>query len=491
MSATEYGVFAHGGATYPLSSTANGQLLKDADPALYYAADFWSTMITTYIGPRLIAEAADANVSAPIPKAVATMVSFDPAPYLQETQFAFPVLAVYRKSEKYERKTVSWMRDIGEWIVEYILPPLSPGQAQRLLPALRAAGSVLVNRTENMFDPNYASGARVWGAGYANLEEISFVEGKYGLYAGAGNLAFYGLQQRVTVKERDMPIATQFPAFAGLDAAVDLASPVAPTVYDVADVASQIIDPTTLGLVEFVRGDSGLVAAADGAHLATWTDASTTAANFTAATAAPSILAGALVIYSGDTTVTKSVIRNDNLAQSYAAATNANVSVDTGKTYLVLARMLNTTARGAILAHTKAADTGGATISIEANTASGAGGKFGLQITGSSYDTAVPVDTNWHVFAYRVSSSTAGGTITGTSDFHIDGSAALLLTLKSGAGTWSTMAASNQLAIGAIPGLPATAGAVDVAVVMVAASYLSDANLFSATQYCQRWLTQP
>ena len=92
----DFGTFQYGGTAYPLTASTANSLLRDADPSLYYALDYFAAMITQHVGARLIAESA--GFSSPITAAVVQVAPMDPAPYLLQQQFKFPLLSVSRSA---------------------------------------------------------------------------------------------------------------------------------------------------------------------------------------------------------------------------------------------------------------------------------------------------------------------------------------------------------------------------------------------------------
>lgn len=485
----DYAQFKFGGATYPLTSSLANPLLRDADPSLWYAIEYFASVITTHVEARLLAECAQAPAIAAITKAVAYVTSVDPTVVLLESQVQFPLLSVYRRSDEYDQRTLAYDHATSEWGVEFVLPPLSPAQYERVYPILKAVRDTLLDRIENTFDPGYQNGAKVWQL--AQLESVRLTKGRFGSYDhDTGNLVFPAFMGTLLVKERQMPLEAQFEKLSGVDIVVDAASSIGPSILDIVDAQVTYPDPSTFSsAASVVRSDAGATPSpTDGFRLATWADQGPLGINYAPRAAAPAIQYG--TVYVGGTP--KAVIRFDALSQtcmqSIAASTMA---VDTGKTLIVLARMLATSTRAVVFAQTAPGDTGASTIAIEANTVSTTGGRFGLYANGSSYDTVISVDTAWHVFALRLTSTTNGAAIAGNVDFHIDGSPALTLTNRSGSGLFQGMTTSNLLTLGANPALlSTTAGSIDVAVAMAFSSRLSDTILASATTYCKQWLGQ-
>jgi hypothetical protein len=254
---TDYANFKHGGVSYPLAITAD-PLLKSADPAMYYALDYFQSVLNTYLGPRLLAEASRAPAIASITAAVSSVLPMDPLPYLQEQQFKFPLLAVYRKSEKFSQLTAAVGQDDSEWCVDYILPPLTGGQLERINPALRAVGQILYNRIENMMDPDYADGAAIWTL--AGIAKIELTEASYGAFSGTGNLVFPAWRGKLTVKEVATLTGTgsasdNLEDLKGVDNEVDLTGTLP------ADATTEVIVHEAVGAGVYLSPDSATVIA--------------------------------------------------------------------------------------------------------------------------------------------------------------------------------------------------------------------------------------
>ena len=480
----DFGTFNYGGTAYPLTASTANSLLRDADPSLYYALDYFAAMITRHVGARLIAETA--GFSSPITAAVVQVAPMDPAPYLLQQQFQFPLLVAYRVKETYGRRTVTWQEDVSEWQVAYILPPLTQGQAERIKPILRSVAITIRDRIENQFDPSYSAGLQVWKA--AGLEQIDLTEGTYGAYQAIDStLYFPSWTGKLVVKERQKP-ETDFQKFSGQDVAIDLAGPTAATVLDIVDVTLTYLDPTTIANVAaWLKADAGLTVQADGFHISGWTDSSAlgNSAAQASATNQPIELFKAINLSNG---VAKPLLRFDGAA-AFLTAPAATMATDSGKTVVVLSRLNSLTARQSVALVTASGDTGASTAGIEANTLGTAGGRFGVYLGGSSYDTGSATDQLWHVHTLRVSNTASGQSIATTTTYRIDG-AVQTLTRQTGTGLWQGMAASNQIAIGALPtSVAATALSGDVAIVLPYARALSDAECSQVERYALAWLT--
>ncbi len=217
---TEYSSFRTGGATYPLTASATNSLLRDADPALFYALAYFRSVLITHLEPRLLTEATRVNLA--ISGAVAYTTNIDPGKHPLDTRFRFPLLAVYRQRRKYGRRTVNWAERTGTWGVSYLLPVMSTLQAETLDPILKAVGDVLDDRIEQGFDPAFAAGQRVWAA--AGIEEIALDADESGVFTvPEGQQYFNGWTGTLIVKERTMPVTAG--PLTGIDTNEDLVTP--------------------------------------------------------------------------------------------------------------------------------------------------------------------------------------------------------------------------------------------------------------------------
>jgi IPT/TIG domain len=244
MSTPDYGTFEVANALLPLPSPGTNTLLRDADPALYYALDFWSSMITTYVGPRLLAAAASAGVTQ-ITSAVQQQYPYDPAPYMTEGQFQFPLLAIYRKTGKTKKLTASYEDDNAQIGVAYILPPLTAAQAEQVAPIFSAIYKTLRNRTTQGWDPNYTppggSGPTPgpWTSGFANIEEVGFTGWTQGAMPGGQNMFFPALVMDGYIIERDNYVTGYASKFLGGDITTNLVANDGTSVANITQASTQ------------------------------------------------------------------------------------------------------------------------------------------------------------------------------------------------------------------------------------------------------------
>ena len=227
----DWGQFIRGGTAYPLPQVLTNEALKDADPAIYYALDFFASMINLYMGPRFLAELEAAGMTAqasyPVTNAVMQTNSFDPSRFLQSDQLKFPLLSVYRKKTKYGNRTTTWRMDESTVGVEYILPPMNAGQARRLWPFLSAVKDILDDRGDQGWDPAYTPpgstlGAVVWQlAGIVGFEFRG--EATFGFYPQGDSLSFPFFAAECWMPEKAFQVHTTL--FAGADITSTIVAP--------------------------------------------------------------------------------------------------------------------------------------------------------------------------------------------------------------------------------------------------------------------------
>jgi hypothetical protein len=231
-----YSSFGVGAELEPLPTALTNSLLRDADPALYYALDYFAYLITTFPGPRLLAQALDPQIGGlTIAKAVAQKYSDAPQQNFLSNQYAFPLLCCYRTHTLTGKFTAGWGHDRGHIEVVYALPQLTPGQLEKIGPIRKAIASTLREKTMQGFDPGYTppggvAGGVVWAA--AGVERIGWGDpyrdnaewAYYGHLEGAGEQLFPCIRMQGFIVERDTYISSGT-KFAGGDVNIDLVTP--------------------------------------------------------------------------------------------------------------------------------------------------------------------------------------------------------------------------------------------------------------------------
>lgn len=202
--------FQYGGLSFPLTADRTNTLFQDADPALYIVADFCRAMITAYAGDRILAEANADDCKIQITSAVASMLPYEPGPFLRAEQVAFPALFVYRMRGSNDYRTITRSHETTTMKCAYVLPAMSPAQAERLIPIRWAIKALLADRIERGQDDDYtppvagaAKGDTVWR--YAGIERIDLTETSYGGLEGVGDLYLPAVESTLIVKELHTP----------------------------------------------------------------------------------------------------------------------------------------------------------------------------------------------------------------------------------------------------------------------------------------------
>lgn len=241
MTLPDYEQFKTANAAFPLVSPGTNSLLQDADPALFFALAFFEWVIGNDIGARLVA--ASTTAGAPITAAVLQAYPTPLDPYKLENQFQFPLLCVHRTKTEYTKHSSSYYTDRCSFDLIYVLPPLTQGQAEQILPILRAVEITIRDRCVTSFDPDYTppggtEGDSPWAPMYAYLQAIGFVSGEYGTLTNNGEQFFPCLKMSGVFEERlnYVPLSR---VFAGADVNQTLVAPDGTSISDLVEVSTQ------------------------------------------------------------------------------------------------------------------------------------------------------------------------------------------------------------------------------------------------------------
>lgn len=220
--ALEDQTFGIANVTFPLVAATTNGLLLDADPSCYYLLDFLASVIGTHLGDRWEAECALAGRT-DITSAIASRVPYDPAPYLRGTQYEFPMLAVYRERETYRETDSVFAASETDWAIDYVLPPMSAGDAERLLPMLRAVGAVVNQRLGASQDDAYSTTESLCDrAGFASAV---MDRAEYGSWQHGDDLSLPAIRMHVRTVEKEFTPSGAYDSIGAIqDAHVDLAT---------------------------------------------------------------------------------------------------------------------------------------------------------------------------------------------------------------------------------------------------------------------------
>lgn len=233
-----YSGYQIGAAVEPLDTNSNLSVLFESDPALAYLLDFASYCITTYPGTLLVQTAQRVGADL-IRSAVGYRYPSIPSPGdLQATQIQFPLLAIGRTETHTEQLTAAWEHDKGFFELLYVLPVLTTGQKEALLPILHEVGDTLRTKVTQGWDPGYTppggtQGQQPWALQFAGVEEIGFGSGtrgrysksiEYGYLQETAELLFPCIRMFGFMVERDNynPVARGAVKLTGIDTTVDM-----------------------------------------------------------------------------------------------------------------------------------------------------------------------------------------------------------------------------------------------------------------------------
>lgn len=212
--------WAHGGVEYPLTSSTSNSLLRDADPALYYALELFESVLNTYVSPRLLAQAAREGLN--FPSAVEKTIHFEPTPFLLSDQLVFPLFCLYRSEESWSEANKAFNKDASSWEWAYVLPPLTPRQIEQLHPILRTVAVVISTFAMQSFDPDFEEGATL--RDLSGIQKMQAGVVRYGNFERVSEQGQWwkAVSGRLLVVEQDKIVVEAFEAFDGANVDVDL-----------------------------------------------------------------------------------------------------------------------------------------------------------------------------------------------------------------------------------------------------------------------------
>jgi hypothetical protein len=251
--------------TFPLPAQGAGigasgsSLLRDADPAIFYALEFYAAILRRHVGPRLLAEAGAVGASE-ITEAVAETIPLNPEVFLTEHQVGFPLLCAYRKASSF--KYIGQRKCAVDTIeVAYVLPPLTGGYAERLTPVLYAVAACIDNRTERGMDPAYTpsggdAGGLVWTLAGVSRAEVKAVS--YGGYSPTEKLFFPAVMLTLELQQMSDAATSDLDSFGGTTVHIDV--PETDTTEEYQDLV-EFLTPHILGTSALTSDDATSTAA--------------------------------------------------------------------------------------------------------------------------------------------------------------------------------------------------------------------------------------
>jgi hypothetical protein len=215
----------------------HGELLRDADPARFYAIDFLVWTLCFNFSQRLAV--AGKSVARPIPQAVKSVGLVDPVPFMVEesSQFDYPLLCVYRRRSTPGQVTVNYPFRTSRWEIRYVLPSLGFDAASRLTPIFEAVEASIEDMVWKGYHPQYAPPGGTVGQlvfQKAGMMEVETMDSAWEYVdTDGGGIVHAMLKLEWDVKVRKMDVLTPPGAttvrgapvpFSGADATISIAA---------------------------------------------------------------------------------------------------------------------------------------------------------------------------------------------------------------------------------------------------------------------------
>jgi hypothetical protein len=218
----DYAKFKLGAVEYPVVASPYVGALERLDPPIHAALHYYAAMIRKHVGAyydALVTTVGRADMAGTI---VAEHVGYDPLPYMTATAYRMPLLALYRTEETIGERTVHWYECAGTWTLMYMLPPLDASQAAHITHVLKAIRAVIVDRTNQGYDPDHMGGALVWRqSGVAAIRVRTVRYG--GVPALDTRLRFPAIEMTLEVREQE-GATPGLDTLSGMDAALDISN---------------------------------------------------------------------------------------------------------------------------------------------------------------------------------------------------------------------------------------------------------------------------
>lgn len=204
--------FKYGNVQSPLDGYDGYSSLIKLDPCLYYMLDYYSTTITSHTRNAWNYYCNILGKTELINKPVAYNLPYDPLPFEQSTFFEFPLLAIYRQSNKYEYKTFVYDHIISKFNLIYVMPPLDAASTEVLYPFLTHIARIIQDKTESNADPTYSNNENVWIK--TGIEQIKVLSAEFGKIPNINsNMHFPALSIEIEAIERLNSVSLNYSEF--------------------------------------------------------------------------------------------------------------------------------------------------------------------------------------------------------------------------------------------------------------------------------------
>ena len=204
-------LFGWNSTTFPLTPTATL-----TDPVTSTILRYFQNIIKINLGQAFAVDAAacgflnaqmnfvvDGNM---VPQALA----YPPDSTLATTNYKFPLLSVYRLTREFQQFTNMKLMIKSDYLVNFILPPLSNTQFNSLYKYLAYVSDVLIDRSWRGFDINYNGGEQVWKT--AKIAYALLTKEEDGSFTGIEGKEFPAIRLHLSIMEEDQFIEANYPA---------------------------------------------------------------------------------------------------------------------------------------------------------------------------------------------------------------------------------------------------------------------------------------
>lgn len=193
-----------------------GETLSSLDPVTNTILRYFTNVIKINLGAAFAADAALCGFTNAKGMnflidgyMVAQSVSFPVSSSLSVADYKFPLLSVYRTKRKFTQNSSMKVIIESEYDVNYILPPLSIIQFNKLYKYLSAVSDVLVDRTWRGLDINYNHGEQVWKT--AKVAYALMHGDEYGSFLGQdGKTEFPSIKLSLTMMEESQFVPSNY-----------------------------------------------------------------------------------------------------------------------------------------------------------------------------------------------------------------------------------------------------------------------------------------
>lgn len=194
-----------GGTSYPLAipDADTRSLARICDPFSSIYLEFCQTVINHYCQAAWIATGVGGDSKKTDRRACQQATTLPPERYLANVGYSFPLLALYPVNDQpAAMRTLRWSQTTTIYQLDYVLPPVTVEEGERVMGLLRAVRKLLVGVTDKLGDGSYQTGEELLGT--AGVESVRFLQAEYGFVGGDGAAARPMIAMQLEVKDREM-----------------------------------------------------------------------------------------------------------------------------------------------------------------------------------------------------------------------------------------------------------------------------------------------